>query len=221
MTCNLSPAVWRRGPVQQIRDPNQRHDVPPILRHLRCPRSARPNSTGISSSRETEESWVAIRPSSPTLNSSQVCRFAAGSTFFAARSPTACDRTSATTFAICAMPRTSRINATSPSPMMVAPAKQASPFSCLPSGFTTISSVSLISSTTSPNCRSSALQHHDIDHLRLPVLVRGVRRGQPQFTVQVHQRQQVAAQPINRELRRYPRCWRLHRRPPAAPAPAG
>ncbi len=54
------------------------------------------------------------------------------------------------------MPSTSRISATRPSPMMVAPAKAAMPLSCLPSGLTTISSVSLISSTTRPNCRSSA-----------------------------------------------------------------
>ena len=54
------------------------------------------------------------------------------------------------------MPSTSRMRATRPSPMMVAPAYTVSPFNCLPRGLTTISWVSLMPSTTSPNCRSSA-----------------------------------------------------------------
>ena len=54
------------------------------------------------------------------------------------------------------MPSTSRMRATRPSPMMVAPAYRVSPFSCLPRGLTTISWVSLMPSTTRPNCRSSA-----------------------------------------------------------------
>ena len=39
---------------------------------------------------------------------------------------------------------------------IVAPAKHRTDFNCLDSGFTTISSVSLISSTTNPNSRSPA-----------------------------------------------------------------
>ena len=49
-----------------------------------------------------------------------------------------------------------RMSATRPSPIMLDPAKVFTVLSCLRSGFTTISSLSLILSTTRPNCRSSA-----------------------------------------------------------------
>ena len=60
-------------------------------------------------------------------------------------------RTPETTCACWARPSTSRIRATLPSPMIVAPEKAPMPLSCFWSGLTTISSVSWIASTTSPN----------------------------------------------------------------------
>ena len=66
------------------------------------------------------------------------------------------------------------MSATLPSPMIVAPAKTLMFFKCLPSGLTTISSVSEISSTTNPK--------------RWPSL---------QFAIQIDQRQQASAQPVD------------------------
>ena len=67
-----------------------------------------------------------------------------------------------------------------------------SPFNCLPSGLTTISWVSLMPSTTSPNCRSSAC--------RTTMLTASAALGrfQPQHLVQIGNGQQASAPAINR-----------------------
>ena len=140
-----------------------------------------------------------MRPFSPsgTATAFRLLSSAAPRTASPSLSVIARSRTSLTTLALCARPSTSRIRATLPSPMMVAPAKVLMPFSCLLSGLTTISSVSLISSTTSPNCWPSACS--------TTMLTASPRSGPRdlhlrgfQFPVQIHQRQQSAAQPVDR-----------------------
>ena len=85
----------------------------------------------------------------------------------------------------------SRISATRPSPMRVAPAYRLIPRSCLPSGLTTISSVSSMSSTTRPNWRSSACS-------TAMNVVSCVDLLAAELLAQVDQRQQRAAQPVDR-----------------------
>ena len=86
-----------------------------------------------------------------------------------------------------------------PSPMMVAPAKAEIPLSCLLSGLTTISPVSLIWSTTRPNCRSSAWSDDDVDDLGLRAAgPDGARIVETELAVEVGEREQVAAEPVDR-----------------------
>ncbi len=114
-------------------------------------------------------------------------RSPAGSGALAAFSVSARSRTPETTLALWARPSTSRIKATLPSPMMVAPAKTLMPLSCFCSGLTTISSVSWMASTTRPNWRSSAC--------RTTMLISplsAARRRDLELAVEVDQREQVA-----------------------------
>ena len=61
------------------------------------------------------------------------------------------------------MPSTSRIRATWPSPMMVAPAYTVRPFNCLPSGLTTISCGVVDAVDHQPELPVFGLQDHDVD----------------------------------------------------------
>ena len=77
--------------------------------------------------------------------------------------------------------------------MMVAPEKALMPLSCFCSGLTTISSVSWMASTTSPNWRSSACS----TTMLIDVVVRADRLDL-ELPAQVDQGQQVAPQPVHR-----------------------
>ena len=81
--------------------------------------------------------------------------------------------------------------------MMVAPAKALMPLSCFCSGLTTISSVSWMASTTRPNWRSSACSTTMLIS-PTPSLPSPDASIDLELAVQVDQRQQVAAQPVDR-----------------------
>ena len=135
-----------------------------------------------------------MRPPSRVTNSSTVWRSPAGSAALAVFSVSARSRAPEMTWAFWARPSTSRIKATLPSPMMVAPEKALMPLSCFCSGLTTISSVSWMASTTSPNWRSSAWS----TTMLIDAVVLRRTDLDLELAAQVDQGQQVAAQPVDR-----------------------
>ena len=88
---------------------------------------------------------------------------------------------------------TSRISATVPSPRMVAPAYRPIAFSWPPSGLTTISSVLMHPVDDQAEPAALGLQHGDDDVAVVPL-----GRSAPSTSAQAHQRQQLAAQPVDR-----------------------
>ena len=153
---------------------------------------------GNSSSRASVSRGTAMCASSGPVNSRKVLfwlrsRRRFGCDLFAARRSCV----SPIMLARCATPSTSRISATLPSPMMLAPANVLMPLSCLLSGFTTISSVSLIFVDDQAELAAVRLQDDDIDRLPVALFV-PVFRLHVQFVPQVGERQETPAQAINR-----------------------
>ena len=166
------------------------------------------------------DSGIAMRAAAADARKQQrLRRSRPGRRRLARRRPARDRATSTITLARWAMPSTSRISATVPSPMMVAPAKAAMPLSCLPSGLTTISSVSLMLVDDQAELAVVGLQDDDVD--RLVRRVRAARSAIAQLAVEVDQRQQVAAQPVDRRAVDASRCRRAPARPRGAPARAG
>ncbi len=146
--------VARRSSSTTI-ETNQGQDLPAILRHPLAARHFHLRHRELLEARQRAERYghAGIARTREQQEGLFLLAVAAASVVFSVR---ARSRVSVTTLARCARPSTSRISATLPSPMMLDPAKVFTVLSCLRSGFTTISSVSLIWSTTKPNCRSSA-----------------------------------------------------------------
>ena len=179
-------AGFEHGPQR-----NQRQDAVPVLHHLASARMLDATTAG------TPPAWRRAKAEPPGARRNRRGTAAAAAARFPIalsvpppRAPARGIRPS--TPERWPMPSTSRIRATRPSPMIVAPAYTVSPFNCLPKGLTTISWVSLMPSTTSPNCRSSAC--------RTTMLTASARSGrfQPQHLIQIGDGQKTPAPAVHR-----------------------
>ena len=161
-----------------------------------CASPAHSTISGLnSSSRATSERSIAMRPSAPHWNSNIVWRSPVVEATCRSLSLSARSRLSLTTLEVCATPSTSRISATRPSPMIVAPAKRLDALELLAERLDDdfLGVVDLVDDQA--ELALVGLEHDDVDGGKFRAIGRFV--FDLEFAIEVNERQQAAAQAVH------------------------